>query len=299
MSNSLYKPSPAKRSSVYDPVPNGRKAARQLSILLADDTPAYQKFMSQVLQDRGHVVTHVNDGNHAVQQLEQQHFDVIVVDVQMPYMNGFELARWIRTREAESQRTQRTPIVAMTAHSEPSARSESTAAGIDAYLTKPIDIKHFVDVIEELASHPLGPPMKKNHSKTTPVKGAAGSAHTGKSHSGPIVDYAGAMVRLGGDQQLFREFVAVYDEDVPTLMEALRNALRGHDREGVERNAHSVRGLISNFGARRAVETAAQMEEVAKTARWQDADTTFEKLEREIKLLSEALQCYRTDALGG
>src|SRR5687767_4442703 len=154
----------AKSASVSESFAKHPTPVRQLSILVVEDTPAYQKFIRQILQDRGHVVTHVNDGSQALASYSQQPFDVIVVDVQMPVMNGLELARWIRSQEIDSNR--RTPIIALSAHSDSSTRNEGTAVGIDAYLTKPMDAKNFVEVVEKLASPPKGAPMR-----TTRLKG--------------------------------------------------------------------------------------------------------------------------------
>jgi CheY-like chemotaxis protein len=294
MVTSTYK-AQARRSSVSEPMATRQKTTRQLSVLIADDTPAYQKIIRQILQDRGHTVTHVSNGKQAVECYLQHRFDVIVVDVQMPVMNGFEVASWIRSQEKSA--FIRTPIVAITAHGKSTANDESMAVGIDAYLTKPIDIKQFVDVIEKLASQPTGSQMKTNRSKVSSRPSKRDPSQDSSQNEAPdlatIVDYQGAMGRLGGDEELFREFISVYDEDIPVLIQSLRIALDDHDASGVERNAHSVRGLISNFGARRAVEAAAQMEEAGKHARWDDAPSMFDKLLEEIRLLSEALDSYR------
>jgi len=285
--------SPRSTSADVSDTPAKRQVdTRNLEILVADDTPAYQKFLRQLLQDRGHAVTIVSDGQQALDCYLARRFDAIVVDLQMPVMNGLEFARSIRERQESSD--QRTPILALTAHDQASARAAGAAAGIDEYLTKPIDAARFVEAVEQLASRTEGRAMKTSH--TLGTHALANSDKNGvrkNGDSGAIVDFDGAMTRLGGDRELFQEFISVYDEDMPTLLEALQNASRTRDRSGVERNAHSLRGLISNFGARRAVEAAAQLEDIAKHTRWEELLDALSKLEQEVRLLTEALDSYR------
>ena len=118
------------------PVAVPAAACAQLRILLVEDNPANQKLATYILQDRGHVVEIAGDGQEAIYLTEQNRYDVILMDVQMPGMNGLEATAAIRKREDGGSRV---PIIAMTAHAMKGDRERCLAAGMDGYLSKPID----------------------------------------------------------------------------------------------------------------------------------------------------------------
>jgi PAS domain S-box-containing protein len=124
-------------------------ACAQLRILLVEDNPANQKLATYILQDRGHLVEMAGDGQEAVVLTEQNRYDVILMDVQMPEMNGLEATAAIRKREGAGRRV---PIIAMTAHAMKSDREQCLAAGMDAYLSKPINGHEMIALVETLAA---------------------------------------------------------------------------------------------------------------------------------------------------
>ncbi len=145
-----------------------------------EDNPANQKLATYILQDRGHVVEIAGDGQEAVYLTEQNRYDVILMDVQMPGMNGLEATAAIRRREEEilglrslaldvacgpqdpSPKTQdprpvpRVPIIAMTAHAMRGDRDRCLAAGMDGYLSKPVNAQEMIGLVESLATKGLG-----------------------------------------------------------------------------------------------------------------------------------------------
>ena len=135
------------------PVAVPAAACAQLRILLAEDNPANQKLATYILQDRGHIVEIAGDGREAVRLTEQNRYDVILMDVQMPGMDGLEATAAIRKREDGGRRV---PIIAMTAHAMKGDREQCLAAGMDGYLSKPIDAHEMIAMVESLAAG--GPP---------------------------------------------------------------------------------------------------------------------------------------------
>jgi len=109
----------------------------------------------------------------------------------------------------------------------------------------------------------------------------------------PMVDLEGSLKRLGGDRSLFLEFVQVFQEDSPGLIKTVRDGVAHRDGPAIERAAHSLRGLVSNFGAQPAVRAAANMEEAAKAEQWDRAESIRDSLEKMIARLSAALDEYR------
>ena len=136
------------------PAPHAERIApRQvLNVLLAEDNPVNQLVASAILQKRGHRVTIAKDGREAVAQATTSRFDVILMDVQMPEMNGLEATAALREREAEG--TERVPIIALTAHAMQGDGERCLAAGMDAYLTKPVQAGKLIAVVERLGAQP-------------------------------------------------------------------------------------------------------------------------------------------------
>ena len=123
-------------------------ACAPLRILLVEDNPANQKLAAYILQDRGHAVEIAGNGQEAIYLAEQNRYDVILMDVQMPEMDGLEATAAIRKREDGGQRM---PIIAMTAHSMKGDRERCLAAGMDAYISKPIKREELIETVERLA----------------------------------------------------------------------------------------------------------------------------------------------------
>jgi signal transduction histidine kinase/ActR/RegA family two-component response regulator len=124
---------------------------RPLRILLAEDTPANQKLVAKILAKRGHVVQTATNGQQAVELLQQHHFDLILMDVQMPIMDGFQATAAIRPLDAPKCHV---PIIAMTAHALKGDQERCLAAGMDAYISKPINSRELIDLVERMAPMP-------------------------------------------------------------------------------------------------------------------------------------------------
>jgi CheY-like chemotaxis protein len=122
------------------------KAAR-LRVLLAEDNPVNQKIASRVLEKQGHHVTIAADGRKALAALDGENFDVVLMDVQMPEMDGFETTSAIRVRERDTGK--HLPIIAMTAHAMQGDRERCLAAGMDSYIAKPIRARELIELLEK------------------------------------------------------------------------------------------------------------------------------------------------------
>lgn len=128
----------------------GNEPSPSLKILLADDMPMNVELAVKLLTRRGHNVVAVGDGQQAVEQFKSEPFDVILMDVQMPVVDGLQATRMIRKHEAEQPAPSHIPIIAMTANDDPDDRRECKEAGMDGFITKPIDIKTIVATIREI-----------------------------------------------------------------------------------------------------------------------------------------------------
>ena len=133
------------------PSPLPASPERVLHVLLAEDTPANQKLVAKILTKRGHAVKTANNGQEAVELLQRQDFDLILMDVQMPVMDGFQATAAIRPLHTPKSQV---PIVAMTAHALKGDHERCLAAGMDAYISKPIDSRELIRLVEQLARVP-------------------------------------------------------------------------------------------------------------------------------------------------
>ncbi len=286
--------------------PLSETTSRRLSILLAEDTPANKEVITSVLRRRGHAITVVGNGEEAIAALQRQAYDVVLMDVTMPVMDGYAATRTIRHRERG--REKRIPIIALTARATHGDRENCTAAGMDAYLAKPIDVGQLIELVESSVRHD----MPAEHIDPEPSVGDLGSPGENRENCGDyppadmeeqdtsldedresIIDYRGALGRLGGDKDLFCDVVRLFDQDIPGLLQRIRTCIDEEDATELQRAAHSLRGLAANFGAADAAGRALCLEQMGKSGCLVGAGNVVQELEWEIVRLNRALTPYR------
>jgi len=240
---------------------------RPLRILLAEDNPANQKLGMYILRDRGHTVELAGDGHQAVHMAGRCRYDVIVMDVQMPGMNGLDAMATIRQQEGGGPRV---PIIAMTAHTMRGDRDRCLAAGADGYLSKPVNASELISLVERLASG-----MEHLASSRPPAPAAVGTAE-------PVVfDPEEALSRCFHNVDMVREMVQCYFTDLDTLCPQLRAAAERGDYPEVSRLAHRLNGTLAYLGAQPARDAAQRLEQLCgrgpTPAAARDAVSLFEQ----------------------
>jgi two-component system sensor histidine kinase/response regulator len=205
-----------------------------LKILVAEDNPVNQQLAVRLLQKRGHTVVVAQDGQEALQALEQDRFDLVLMDVQMPKMGGLEATALIRDRERGTGK--RIPIVAMTARAMKGDREACLAAGMDGYVAKPISPQSLFDQIAALTTGRV---------KTVPE---------------PALSVPDLLARLDGDHVLLHELATIFLSDYPARLAAIRSAVEQRDAGALQTAAHSLKGSAANFGAPEAVSAAERLE---------------------------------------
>lgn len=255
------------------------KARRKLEILLAEDNPVNQLVAATMLEKRGHRVTVVSDGKAAVASFESGHFDLIVMDVQMPEMDGFEATKAIREREG--QEGGHIPIVAMTAHAMKGDRERCIDAGMDGYVSKPIKAGELFGVIEE-----IGPGTREVAKKGTPVP----SAKAGEPLDKNVFDVSEALDIVGGDREFLKEIGAMLLEGLPDATAPIREGIHNADADALEKAAHSLKGSVGNFAAKRAFDAAYRLEVMGRDGDLGKADSAFTELEEELRRLEDAMK---------
>jgi CheY-like chemotaxis protein len=262
----------------------GRRKAGGLSVLLAEDTPANQKLIREILARRGHRVQAFSNGRDAVREFERTPYDVVVLDLQLPGLNGLRAAAAIRASVCGRADV---PIVAMTAHAMGGDRERCLSAGMNGYLAKPIDAAELVRVVEHLAG--VVPDAERKDAAPSAAPGDRPADVTAPA-GGPLLDLDSARHRMGESEDLLRDMARFLIEDSPALLQALVAAVAAEDRNQSERAAHSLRGLAANFGAARCLSVATQIESDCRDGVFEPVQRDLATLRREFQALIAAVE---------
>jgi signal transduction histidine kinase/DNA-binding response OmpR family regulator/HPt (histidine-containing phosphotransfer) domain-containing protein len=257
--------------------------SRLLRVLLAEDTPANQKLVTYVLSKRGHAVEVAQNGQQALDAVCQQDFDVVLMDVQMPVMDGFAATQAIRN--LADPKKARLPIIAMTAHALKGDAERCLGAGMDSYISKPVKGEELVETVEQMGA------------KVEAGMPPGGHPGEGEDLQPPISDsspfsHGEAMAQLGGESQLFREMVGFFFSDGLKLMPEIRAAAEAGDAAAVARKVHRLKGTLLYLGAKAASEAVARVEALGRSGDLTDTARAVRSMDMEVTRLAEALRPY-------
>ena len=247
-------------------------ACRRLNLLLAEDNPVNQKLAVRLLEKRGHHVTVANNGVQALAALEKGPFDLVLMDVQMPEMDGLEATRLLREREKVSGEHQ--AVVAMTALVMKGDRERCMAVGMDGYLSKPLSPRELDDILDRFEAK--GDP-------------AAVLAEATDREGGPIWT-KDLLERIDGDRILLFELLELLREDSPKQIQTLRVAISSQDAGAVQKAGHALRGALANLAAQTAATIAGEIESMGKNQDLTSAATKLSELEAELARVIGSLE---------
>ncbi len=252
-----------------------RESRSRMQILLVEDNAVNQLVALRLLEKYGHSVTVASDGRKALAALEQQPFDVVLMDIQMPEMNGWEATQAIREKEKETG--QHIPIVAMTAHAMKGDEERCIAAGMDSYVAKPIRTQELLTVLDEIGDR----------------KGSKVVAHSASQK--PATDAIclnAALERLDGDRALFEELAQLFKTECPKILREIRRAVTDDDATTLEHQAHTLKGCSANLGASAVSQTAYEIEKAAHSTDMKRARELLKFLEKEVDRLYCELEAF-------
>jgi signal transduction histidine kinase/CheY-like chemotaxis protein len=248
---------------------------RRARILLVEDNVVNQRVAAGLLTRRGHDVTVVPDGQEAVSRLEKETFDLVLMDLQMPVMGGLDATVAIRMRERATGGHVR--IVAMTAHAMSSDRERCLAAGMDGYLSKPIDPAMLFAVVEQDG------------------KGDGGGIQA--AVAGPVTFDAGALLqRVSGDHDLMTDVIRLFLEDLPDRLAAIHDAVTARNAEGLRAAAHALKGAAANLSAGGLFDMAAVLERIAAESHMDAAEAAWRQLSVEASNVIDVLRRHSASA---
>lgn len=255
-----------------------RKSAKSgvdaLRVLLAEDNVINQRLAVGALEQQGHEVLVANNGIEAVEALTKDRFDVVLMDVQMPEMDGFEATQLIREQEQTLNR--RTPIIAMTAHAMKGDRERCLAAGMDEYLSKPIRIAELAEKLSRLVGSEATAP-------------AASVSCEGQ------IDWADALESVGGRTQLLHDVLDAFLERVPELVEGIEQAINSGSPQELNRYAHELKGALVILRGPAASETAQKLENQASAGDLSASQETLEQLKPQLQDITAQIRAFLSE----
>ncbi len=271
-----------------------------LNILLAEDGLANQKLAVGLLEMWGHRVAIAENGRIAVDLWESQPFDLVLMDLQMPEMDGMTATETIRQRE--QRRNTHTPIIAMTAHALKGDREKCLASGMDGYVSKPVRKQELYDAIKRFFAPLDAGQMLTRTAEEQPmdepvaqVPAAADQAR--ETHAGKI-DWDHALQAVGGSRELLGEIIEIAIGELPHLTRELAAAVQAAKAPEVRRTAHTVKGTVRTFGAEKITELASQIEEMGRNETLQGVEPLLGELQTNVDQFVVALKAYLAKSTG-
>ena len=262
------------RSEVVRPV------LPSLRILLAEDSYPNQVLAAGLLRKRGHTITVANNGEEAIEALKTNPFDLVLMDVQMPVMDGLEATRTIRRLEARDalnpQSRSPIPIVAMTAHAMKGDRERCLESGMNGYLSKPIRTTELDDILSDLFA----------------AKAASPRSTETVSDPAEVIDWSTALSVVDGDIDLLRVVAGAMLQEVDGDLSVLKSALAAGDAPAVQRISHTLKGALSSLGAKSSAILAERIERMAATGDLAEALPVFHEFQAQIVNVSQLLKSF-------
>ena len=233
-----------------------REGGRSLHILLAEDNEVNQLVARGILENAGHTMEVANYGTEVAPLLAAQSFDVVLMDIQMPKMDGFQATAAIR--EMEKHTGEHIPIIAMTAHAMAGYKEKCLKAGMDGYVTKPVRHDLLMQALADI-QRPRG--TDSGAGLPTPIAGTNGT----QSRERGRFDRDDLMERLNGDRELARQLASVFVDSMPAQLDALATALSNSDAQAAMFTVHSIKGAAANMGCTEVRDLAAVVEKLGES----------------------------------
>ena len=250
------------RSSLREPT----AGSKIIKILLAEDNLVNQKLASRLLEKRNHSVTVVLNGKDALAALEKDAYDLVLMDMQMPEMDGFEATTILREREKSTGKHQH--VIAMTALAMNGDRERCMSAGMDGYISKPIRTQELDEVLDSF--------MVPNQDTATPPNSS--------------VEVIQLLDRVDDDRSLLSELIEIFRREYPENLKAAQRAIETKNAADLQRAGHTLQGALGNLSATRASDLASELEALGRSSDLTKAQVIFDRLVHELGSVIRALE---------
>ena len=268
-------------------VKSGKTQERQFNIIVGEDNPTNQKVIRKILEFAGHSVDVAGNGEEVLDAVENKDYDLIIMDMHMPVMDGLEavkLYRFMSTGHARS-----IPVLMLTANATPEAVEKCMEAGANAYLTKPIETEKLLSTIDSLIySSSSGDPSKykKNVFKLIPAKKS--------EQAGPVIDHKvlDNLIALSQDVDFMNDLIQGFLKDSKQLIETMEASLEEGNFTRIQDNAHAIKGSARSIGATVLAECASKIYKLCNNVQRDDMPTLLEEIRKEYTRTHSALNMF-------
>jgi PAS domain S-box-containing protein len=291
-------------------------SGESLDILLAEDHPINQKLIASLLGKKGHNLTLVTNGKDALDVLSRRDFDAVLMDIQMPVMDGLEATRRIRD-PSSCVRRHDIPIIALTARALKEDREKCIEAGMNDYISKPLKKEKLFNVLEDIrsrkttqeriiqeraASYEEYKPSYSGEKKVSICTEKISPDTVGNSlgrksitsdlPQGQVFNLEEVLERTEGDRKLLKEMVEIFLEMFPELLDSIGKAIREEKTEELRQSAHTLKSAAGSVGANRVFRAAYDLEQTGRENKMECASEKFEELKFRLEELEPALLGY-------
>jgi signal transduction histidine kinase/CheY-like chemotaxis protein/HPt (histidine-containing phosphotransfer) domain-containing protein len=256
-------------------------ALKRLRVLVTDDTEINRELVLELLKKRGHSVSSAADGLEALAVLKRAHFDVVLMDEEMPRMNGLEATRAIRKAEAATGRHVR--VIGLTGNASHEDKRRCMDAGMDAFITKPVRMEKLFEAVESIGE------AAKQIKETQPSADSSVSTQTAEVGASQEIAAAHLDRVTGGNKKLQGSLIKTFLQDAPKTILLIQSAIAKRDAQKLATSAHALKGSIAIFGAARAVAIAANLQSMGRSGDLHGADSQFHSLQSEFASLRAGL----------
>jgi CheY-like chemotaxis protein/HPt (histidine-containing phosphotransfer) domain-containing protein len=247
--------------------------AQGLRVLLVEDNRVNQKLALRLLGKMGHHATLAGNGREALDFLQTDTFDLVLMDIQMPVMSGVEAAQ--RIREEEKKTGRHIPIIALTAHAMAGDAEKYLFSGMDGYVSKPVGIELLRAEIDRLAK----------------VPGCVEERiMNGKNSSDLDFDQGELLARVDNDRELLQELLMIFKEEFPRHLQALREAVDSSNGDRVASTAHALKGMLLNLAAHHAAASVSRLEQLGRSGDLPACQKAFAAFEKDATILLPQLE---------
>ncbi|MDD2670992.1 MAG: PAS domain S-box protein [Syntrophales bacterium] len=279
-------PADGKSAEAFHTAEQAESVQNNFRLLLAEDYPTNQEIVKRCLVRAGYKVDLVEDGRQALEAFTSESYDLILMDIEMPVMDGFQAAEEIRKMESGTGasadgRKPRVPIIAMTGYALNEYRELCFRSGMDDFLPKPITRKGLLSIVEKWLPPEAG--RQKGPGSALSDRGAGGASSSERICR--TIDLQKAQAEFEDDRGLLTDVIDGFCEKVERQIRTIRRALAGGDAESVRREAHAIKGGAANLTAEKLSGLALELETNAKNRTLCSADRIVDDLEEELEVL--------------
>lgn len=266
--------------------PSTATVMRPMHVLLAEDNHVNQMVAVHLLQQWGHEVTVAENGRQALKELEQAKFDLVLMDLRMPVMDGYEAI--VHLREGETGTDNRVPVIALTAQAMKGDRENCLEQGFDGYVTKPINSEELRRTILDIGTTtvPLDSPERETTKSPQPLQ----PPETKEEFVSKAYNHAEALERSSGDEDLLQSLIRVFLQELPEKLGAIEKSISESNAEQLQLCSHSLKGAASCLASALVEDSAFALEKIGASGDLSEASTHWEDLRQNVEKLRSALE---------